>query len=73
MALANHNVLVISSWNVQQQDVRSGWPADALVFETLLPEVAGWGEGGVLLAVACSRDNQGQVDYHCLSSVEYQI
>lgn len=68
---SEHNVLVVSNWDNQKSDVRCSWPRDALIYEVVLPEVVGWSKGGVLVAVACSRDNRSAASYHCRSAQKY--
>jgi hypothetical protein len=60
----HHHVLIVRGWYKHAQEVRSSWPSDASVYECLLPESGGWGNGGVLVVIFRRHDVKSCADYH---------
>ena len=60
-----YNVLIVTEWYCHQDQLRSDWPREAVVYECVLPHVGEWGENGVLLCILAQEEAQHVVEYHC--------
>ena len=59
------NILVVKGWYSRKDDIRSEWPAGAVVYECVLPAIGEWDRHGALVVVLTTEDSQHNVDYFC--------